>query len=265
MSETQDKKTTEVLRTRRLEIVDDDGKVRAVLGTNEEGVTSLAVFDHSKRLRISLDASENPEQVNGLGVFDTNGKHRGSLGAYEDGQSSLSFSAAGRDRHMKMGAADGNHYLMLTDEGAPMVGLSLAEEDEELSTDLALMDKAGRAGVVVSDGSRSDPQIKLADRRHQVRGFFGLGVGGEPRLYVADEEGNPIGSQSALGRVVAERGIIYQALLYGTVLVLFACAIGGAWIAGTVSASGQSLPAALITTVVLAVLVGMLIASRRSR
>ena len=111
MSEHEGTKPAEVLRTKRLEIVDDEGKVRAVLGTNEAGVTSLSVFDQSERLRASLDASEVPEQMNGLGIFDTNGglqiamgayaisekgsslffndtngKRRGGLGVYEDGQ-----------------------------------------------------------------------------------------------------------------------------------------------------------------------------------
>jgi len=97
-----------------------------VLGTDEAGVTSLSVFDQSERLRASLDASEVPEQMNGLGIFDANGglqiamgayaisekgsrlffndtdgKHRGSLGVHEDGQAGLSFSAAQKDRHIK--------------------------------------------------------------------------------------------------------------------------------------------------------------------
>ena len=45
MSEPEDKKRAEVLQTKRLEIVDDEGKVRAALGTDEKGVTSLSVFD----------------------------------------------------------------------------------------------------------------------------------------------------------------------------------------------------------------------------
>jgi hypothetical protein len=114
MGEPENKPPAEVVRTKRLEIVDDEGKVRAVLGTDEAGVTSLSVFDQSERLRASLDASEVPEQMNGLGFFDTNGglqiamgayaisekgsglffndtngKHRGGLGVYEDGQAQL--------------------------------------------------------------------------------------------------------------------------------------------------------------------------------
>jgi hypothetical protein len=76
MSEHAEKQPAELLRAKRLEIVDDEGKVRAVLGTNEEGVISLSVFDQSARLRASLEASGVPEQTSGFGVFDTNGRFR---------------------------------------------------------------------------------------------------------------------------------------------------------------------------------------------
>ena len=82
MSEHGDMPPAEVLRTKRLEIVDDEGKARAVLGTDEQGVTSLAIFDQSERLRASLDAGEVPEQMNGLGIFDTNGRLQIAMSAH---------------------------------------------------------------------------------------------------------------------------------------------------------------------------------------
>ena len=94
-----------------------------------------------------------------------------------------------------------------------------------------------------------------------MRGFFGLGVGGEPRFYVADEEGKPLGRQSAFDRVVAERDLVYQALLI--VAVLVAGGAGGWWIAEMATAATVSLPAAVITVFVLAALVGWLIMGRR--
>jgi hypothetical protein len=288
MSEHGDKSPTDVLRTKRLEIVDDEGKVCAMLGTNEEGVTSLSVFDQSARLRASLDAGEIPEQGSGLSVFDTNGKpravvgmdndpeqscfftlldadggHRAVVSFRTDSQAGLRFSSGQKNRAIAMAAGDeGNLYLMLSDEGTLMASLGLTEgEDKGLSSDLALTDKDGRAGAVVSGGRSSDPYVRLMDRRQRVRGSFALGVGGEPRLYVADEEGKPIGRQSAFGHMLADRGIVYQALLFGA--LLFAGGFGGAWIAGTASASFYSLPAAFITVVVLAALVGWLIMGRR--
>jgi hypothetical protein len=48
MDEHEEKRTVEALRTKRLGIVDDEGKVRAMLGTNENGVAAwTAVFDQS--------------------------------------------------------------------------------------------------------------------------------------------------------------------------------------------------------------------------
>ena len=94
-----------------------------------------------------------------------------------------------------------------------------------------------------------------------MHGFFGLGVGGEPRLYVADEDGKPIDPRNAFERVVAERGIVYQALFFAAVLI--AGGIGGAWMANTASLSAESLPAALITVVVLVALAGLLFVAHR--
>ena len=134
MSEHAEKQPPDVLRTKRLELVDDEGKVRAVLGTNEDGVTSLSVFDQSQRVRASLEAGEIPEQGSGLSVFDTNGKPRAVVGMHNDpdqdcyltlldvdgghraivsfrtdGQAGLRFSAAQNDRQIQMAAAkEGN-------------------------------------------------------------------------------------------------------------------------------------------------------------
>jgi hypothetical protein len=84
MSEPGNTSPAEVLRAKRLEIVDDEGKVRAVLGTREEGVGGLWVFDESGRVRARLEAGEIPEQGSGLSVFDTNGKPRAVVNMSND-------------------------------------------------------------------------------------------------------------------------------------------------------------------------------------
>ena len=95
------------------------------------------------------------KEGSGLHFNDTNGERRAGFGVYEDGQAGLSISAAQKDRHIKMAAwKDGNLTFMLTDSGTPRAALGLAEsENRELSPDLALFDKDGRAGVVVSGGA----------------------------------------------------------------------------------------------------------------
>jgi hypothetical protein len=87
-------------------------------------------------------------------------------------------------------------------------------------------------------------------------------LGDHTRRTVAfDEEGRTVDQRSTTDQIVAERGLVYQAFLFGA--LLFAGVVGGAWIAGTASASFASLPVAVITAVVLAVLVGWQIAARR--
>jgi hypothetical protein len=76
LRESEDALPTEVLRTKRLEFVDDKGEVRAVLGTREEGVGGLSVYDASGRVRVRLEAGEFPDQGSGLSVLDTDGNPR---------------------------------------------------------------------------------------------------------------------------------------------------------------------------------------------
>jgi hypothetical protein len=85
VSEPGNTSPAEVLRAKRLEIVDDEGKVRAMLGTREEGIGGLSVFDESSgRVRARLEAGEIPEQGSGLSVFDTNGKPRAVVNMSND-------------------------------------------------------------------------------------------------------------------------------------------------------------------------------------
>ncbi len=284
-----DASPAEVLRAKRLEIVGDEGKVRAALGTDEKGVASLSLFDPSGRLRASLDAEEISREASGLGVFDTNGKLRASVGMSNDpdgesfltlldkegkarvgvglqtdGQAWLSILAGKKNRSVKLAAMDdGRITLMLSGEGAPMVALGLREEQgQDASSNIVLADKDDRAGIVIT-ARRSGPYMKLSDRREKVRASFQLGANGQPGLYLFDEEGAPVREPNAFERVVAERGPTYQAVLFGAMAVV--SVLGGLWIAGTASAAPGSLPAALITAVVLALLVSWLIVIRRRR
>ena len=189
MSEPGNTSPAEVLRAKRLEIVDDDGKVRAVLGTREEGIGGLSVFDESSgRVRARLVAGEIPEQGSGLSVFDTNGKPRAVVNMSNDadkssglilldtegkqrvgvgletgGQAWLSISAAKKDRSVMLVAMDdGNVTLLLSGEEAPTAGLTLrVEAGKDPSADLGLIDRDGRAGVVLSE-RRSGPYVSLS-------------------------------------------------------------------------------------------------------
>jgi hypothetical protein len=312
MGEREERQPTDVLRTKRLEIVDDEGKVRAALGTDEKGITSLSLFDASGRLRSTLDAEEISGAASGLGVFDTNGNLRAAVGMYNDpakpsffnlydtdgkprvqlgmdndpgkgsylalldtegnhravvslevgGQAGLRFSAGQKDRAIGIGAEDdGDLYLMLTEKDIPMVGLGVTEgENKDLSSELMLVDKDGRSGVVLSGGRTSAPAVRLLDRHRKRRASFELGSNGQPGLYAFEQEGGESRSANALDRVV-EGGPLYHAVSLSAGLILGG--LGGAWIATAASAVSGSLVAAFITGVALVAFVALLVVVRR--
>jgi hypothetical protein len=287
MSKPEDAVPAEVLQAKRLEIVDNEGKVRAALGTDAQGVASLSLFDQSGRLRVTVDASDIPEQYNGVAVFETSGKQHvtlgasaapekggglsvhdpngvvsASLGVQEHGQAGLGFAADQTGQAIKMGTMDdGRVYLILSKQNAPMVMVGLSEDDgNNPSSMLALTDKEGRSGVEIR-GRRSGPHVTLRDRREKARASLELSAGGQPRLSVFDEEGAPVRQGNALERVVAERGPTYLVVLFASVLV--AGGLGGMWIARTASTASGSLTAVLLTVVVLAAFVGFLVVAHR--
>jgi hypothetical protein len=237
LRESEDASPAEVLRTKRLEIVDDKGEVRALLGTREEGVGGLSVYDASGRVRIRLEAGELPDQGSGLSVLDTDGnprvvvnmnndpdkdsalilldtdgKQRAVVNLHASGQAGLSLSAGQKDRSIKLVAMDdGGVHLMLTGEGAPKAVLtSLSEDDiDDPAAILALLDKDGQGGVHIG-GRRYLPFARFKDPRGTVRTSYELGVNGEPELYVFDEEGTSVRDAGTFDRLVAERGSVYQ-------------------------------------------------------
>jgi hypothetical protein len=96
-----DASPAEVVQAKRLEIVDDEGQVRAVLGTREKGIGGLTVFDASGRKRASLEAGEISEESSGLSVYDTNGKPRAVVTMHNDsdkGSALILLDAEGKQR-----------------------------------------------------------------------------------------------------------------------------------------------------------------------
>jgi len=184
--------TENVLRTRRLEIVDDSGKVRAVLGTGENDVTDLSMFDASGKVRAALEVGEVPGEASGLRLFDTNGETRVSLysdndpdkgvvlsitgaqektgaalGVDDAGQSWLTVSAGEKGRSIKA-AVDANDeaLLLFTGEG-PIIALGTFNMEGQDFPSLVLADEQERGGMVLN-GSRYTPSVRFMDPAGEV-------------------------------------------------------------------------------------------------
>ncbi len=135
-----DANTQDVVRAKRFEVVDDNGKTRGVFEVVPDGKARLMLFDEDGNTRGTFAVARNGVVV---GLFDGNGKTRASLGVTPDGASSLSLS----DKHQKPRMSlsllpDGKSGMVITDgdgkarvklavqpDGTPVFGLGEKDED----------------------------------------------------------------------------------------------------------------------------------------
>lgn len=249
-----------------MSIFDASGKLRVSLDASNvpEQSNGLAVYDTSSRIQVAVGASATPKKGGGISFFDTNGELRAGMGLHENGQAGLSFSAGKKDRDIRISAFDdGNLRLMFVADDTLMAALGLTErEDREISSEFMVLDKDGRSGVVLSGGRTSAPAVRLLDRQPKRRASFELGANGHPGLYVFEQDGGESRSTNALDRV-AEGDPLYHSISLSAGLILGG--LGGAWIATVASAAWGSLLAAFITGVALVALVALLVLARRRR
>lgn len=278
---------SEVLRAKRLEIVDDEGKVRASLGTLENGVGELALRDASGRVRAVLEVGEIPGEASGLRVFDTNGRARVGLFAYNDprkgavvqvndeketaratlaldegGQALLGVGAGEKNRKITaVVGPDGAARLTFTGEG-PMIGLGSFDEDRASPT-LILTDEKGNGGMVL-DGGRYKPYVRFRDPAGKVRAGLELTPGGQLDVTsFGDGEGAASNDKRYHGFLPA----------FSICLLVIGGAFVGAWATGRLSGDGVSTQAgpgllflgacAVLTSLVIAGLVALLDYLRR--
>jgi hypothetical protein len=86
--------TEERIRARRIELVDDEGNVRMILGGGKRGEHGPRVdlYDENGKWRASLGLTDIGDAV--LGFYDEDGKRRAGVGASSEGTSELLLSDA---------------------------------------------------------------------------------------------------------------------------------------------------------------------------
>lgn len=132
----------DVVRAKRFELVDDTGKMRALLAMHPDG---------------------SP----GLWLLDTAGKARGGLFVATDGRPTLSlYDAAGEPLAMLGVLPDGSWGLWLVDAtGTPRAALGVRPNG---TSGLALSDAAGEARALLATSADGSPDLQLRDAAGQV-------------------------------------------------------------------------------------------------
>jgi len=183
----------EVLRTRRLELVDSSGDLRAVLGVDQTEQPHLTLYgsDGEPRLTLVLSGDTSPQ----LTLTDARGEPRALLELDADGNPRLGlFDDQGRIR-LK---------LALSPEAADLIcGLHLWDGQSRKSRagfwvqgqgpQLALSgeDRNSLVSLTHYDGG---PLLVIHDEGRRPRVIIGLTEDGTSGLSLLDEEGNRIWS-----------------------------------------------------------------------
>jgi len=141
----------EEVRARRFEVVDDAGKLRALLAVRPDGGPGLVLYDAAETNRAILFERENGEAY--LGLCDAAGTTRASLSVTKDSQPGLDlYDAAGKVR-ARLTLAGGSPVLALADaagnERATLGSTILevvktGEERRRAESSLVLFDKDGK-------------------------------------------------------------------------------------------------------------------------
>lgn len=152
------------VRAKRFVLVDDAGKLRAVLGAATRGAVSLGLLDNDDKIRsvLIVDSNGTPR----LELFAADETRRVVLSVFPNRSGLGIFGEAGR----------GGAVLDVVADGAASLGLTDSKE-------------RSRAGLLRSDGTTV---LNFNDTSEKVRAALGVGSDGGPRLGIWDKEGKRI-------------------------------------------------------------------------
>ena len=153
------------IRAKRLVLVDDAGKLRAVLGSATRGAVSLGLLDNDDKIRAVLivDANGIPR----LDLFGADETRRMVLSVFPNRSGLAIFGEGGRGGAVLDVAADGTASVGLTDK-----------------------QERARAGLHLrADGT---VLLNVSDISEKVRAALGVGADGAPGLGIWDKDGKRI-------------------------------------------------------------------------
>ena len=167
-----DGEVEDVLKVRRLEVVDQNGVPRAVIEILDGGRPSIVLIDNQGAFRSLLFLSDDGSP-NLVQVVDQNGVPRAVIEILDGGRPSIVLiDNQGVFRSL----------LFLSDDGSP--NLVMLDNPR-----LALMDQNSEIRAAQHLDSNGQPVISLSDATGQVRSELRLGEDGRPSIRLFGDEG----------------------------------------------------------------------------
>lgn len=181
-----------VIQAERFEVVDKDGKVRAMFGFEDDREPRLALYDKDGTssatlapffLVISDQNDKTSAALSPLGLGVGQGKTRATWLGLFDGEPDLTlYDKQGKTR-AGLGLADGEPHLGLFDENGKIRAWLMLSHGEP---SLVLSDKDEKTRVVL-DLSHGVPSVTLSDDKGITRAALGL-FQGAPSLDLYDKD-----------------------------------------------------------------------------
>ncbi|MCC6673202.1 MAG: hypothetical protein IT458_19205 [Planctomycetes bacterium] len=140
----QGRDVQDVIRSRRFELLDGDGKVRARLGPGERGETELVVLDPTGRVRTRMGLNAQQESV--LSLHDAEGKTRLALVIDEGSSTQLLLLDPGQKPRL---------HLAVSQRGAP--GILFVHSDGTMPAGLGVHADGRAWALPAKDVSESQP------------------------------------------------------------------------------------------------------------
>jgi hypothetical protein len=131
----------DVLRARRIEVIDAAGRVRGGLGIQQDGTSELFLADSTQRRRIRLQVFVDGSLE--LGFYDAKGGGRAALTAFAEGTARLMLQDGTRRRRI---------FLTVLADGSQLTPWDIARQ--------------GNAGLMVLPNGR--PALSLVDATGRV-------------------------------------------------------------------------------------------------
>ena len=157
----------QVVTTTQVNVVDPDGRLRAVLaGQDERRMASLSFYDTAGQVRGTIGIDENEMPL--VRLLDQAGQSR--LSAFVQDGDGLIIAGDEEAQSGVFGTAGGSPLLSLFEAGRSRVRLQVAPDG---SPSLRLFDGDGRQSVGLTVGAGEAPLMTLHDQG-QLRAAFGV-------------------------------------------------------------------------------------------
>jgi hypothetical protein len=169
----------QTIRAQRIELTDDKGNVRVVIGIGTEGEAIIKLLDKNGKPTVALRSDD------GLGILNEDGKPKIVAGAAGAGYGISVFDSKGKPR-CTLTIVDDEPYLAMSDSNGKFRASMLLIKDQPF---ISLTDGKDNGAYVSLKVKGSSPQLLLTDASGKARSEYSLADDGTPRLLMANSTG----------------------------------------------------------------------------